>query len=1294
MIVADEDVAPGGVPATARVLFIVRQQQPFEPKVSAAIAAFQQRGGKVIQTADCLATVPGATTLAQPIKSIWQMSGFAGTIHGELWEEFAARWRGPLTDVLTQAGVAALATTDPDRGYTLTLDAGPVRYVVVIADAKGKHSNHFEPVENLPVNLAGSGWIVRDLVKQETLVTKASGDRTEVAVNLITEPTTILACYRSAPTTVQLKVRGTPVIGGKLMFTSEARDKASAALGPMPMRYEIRDAAGKLRDELFRAADEEVVVPVAGLDAVGTWKIIAQELVTGIAAVAEVTLAPNAAPAPSLAEIPEVHVVNESHLRGFLGRAGEKWVIVEPGQASLLPLAETLVAKLQAAGVKARLWQVAPEQFDTVPVRWYPRSEDVARVAQIGAAELIGYRESLKAFIDTKTRSHVPVRGGYTEIAPHFMVGGDCIVFAGGRLAESLREVSPWLNTPNVPGRGQGRLLVCFSPFTAGQQALAVLGNDSEGLRKAVERVATAATEHGRPGRNDTGSPRVPVRTAATAAAGGESVQEAHTRQFVGVSREVEARSEILPVPQPYRDYTPLVRTKHLLAARNGKAAVFIAGAKDTLVFVDETGAVTGNVDAQSTHPQLARLDAQGRVWDLSLASLGKDPAWHFDIAFDIALRCLSPDGTTASVLPAYSGETVDLPPGYLASFQLTPDGALGAFGRQGGLLFGKPGERTWRRYDDMAFVTKRYMIRNPRFPVGLALSPDANCAFFTMDTRPSFGGMGQKMTDPTGVEAVLLDTKTGRRLWSLGGKEDGGAGFAALPGFAAVAREGVLTALADYHGAVCLVDKAGRIVAKEQVETVPAGRRESRPGPPAGVGVWLSDGGELAVFAFRQKLVLGHGGKLQMIPLTEALVGGAVAADGSLAFASFESGEVRAFRADGTVAWSAKLGGASQLAAVRQNELLCATAGGELVGLDASGKETRRTAVAAAADREKHPVLPLTITATPAVTGPLNYQEADTLALAQAQLGAKQVAAWKPAGDVRGAFGREFYSLSGKIELAADATLREAFVHLVYRRPPANQRLAINTQGADGPEEFLLDLPTPEYRVVDVPVRGPNARITVSTDGPVEIAECSLWSFRWPGVNRAFVPAAGSGAADPLGGASSRIGPDAAAGATLDDLVGDSPKGGGSKQDAQLWRWNIDPDQVAGRWLKPSLNPFNVIDGRRFGNGRFPDWNAGKGTYAGAWIVIDLGKTTPVQLVATYDRANKQSLVNTRLAIFTDFDPKESESGTVLAGAVGNDQFWRLFPLRPATAAKLRTVGVHTHASGRPEGLSEVEVY
>ena len=47
----------------------------------------------------------------------------------------------------------------------------PVRYVAVMADAAGTHSNEFVRQSALPVSFAGAGWIVRDLVKQTKLET-------------------------------------------------------------------------------------------------------------------------------------------------------------------------------------------------------------------------------------------------------------------------------------------------------------------------------------------------------------------------------------------------------------------------------------------------------------------------------------------------------------------------------------------------------------------------------------------------------------------------------------------------------------------------------------------------------------------------------------------------------------------------------------------------------------------------------------------------------------------------------------------------------------------------------------------------------------------------------------------------------------------------------------------------------------------------------------------------------------------------------------------------------------------
>ena len=295
----------------------------------------------------------------------------------------------------------------------------------------------------------------------------------------------------------------------------------------------------------------------------GTWTITVQELLTGLTQVQEIAVA--AAPAvAAVSAVPDVQLVNAPQIQAFVGRPGEKCVIVEAGQENLLPQAKKLAEVLTAAGAKARVWQITPEDFDGIPVRWYPRPEDTNRLKEVDAGRLIGWRQNLKPFIDTKKRAHVPAKGGYAEIAPPFMVGQDCILFSGGRLAESLRSVTPWMATPNVPGSGQGRLLACFSPFVAGKVALVVIANDVAGMTKTADQLA--AEFAARP---------APAIVAAVPAAW--KIWPA-------------APSTARPVPQPYLVYTPIRRSQRLLATSDGKAVVLLNGQKDTLAFVEREG--------------------------------------------------------------------------------------------------------------------------------------------------------------------------------------------------------------------------------------------------------------------------------------------------------------------------------------------------------------------------------------------------------------------------------------------------------------------------------------------------------------------------------------------------------------------------------------------------------------------------------------------------------------------------------------------------------------------------------
>ena len=1272
VVVAEQDVLKAGIPATTKVLFIVRQQQPWVPETLKAIEAFQKRGGKVVMTGDCRAKVPDALVVPKAIKHIWQLSGFQGKCHAQLWEEFEANWRQPLADALAKTGVPPLAATDPDRGIVVTLDAPPVRYVVVIADVKGKHSDFFEPTEKLPVSLEGTGWVVRDLVKQITLPASEKGGRTEVAVDLITEPTTVLAAYKAAPRIINLALarvaslqrdRG---VGWRFEVSCAVlTSKGGPSLGHVPVRYLLHDAAGALRRTIFGSAeDAEVEFPIAALEKPGAWKITAQELLTGLTATLDERLEPIATPA--VAEpVGDVHIVNPQHLRSFLGRPGEKLVIAEPNQWELVRTARLLTEALAAAGVKARLWEVEPEEYDTIPVRWYPRPEDTARLKEIEAGRLIGYRQDLQPYINKKTRSHEPERGGYAEIAPPWMVGSDCIVFSGGMLAESLRAVTPWMETPNVPGRGQGRLVVCFSPFMADRQVVAVVGNDLQGIAKAAERLAAVATE------------KEPV----------EGVRVADEARLLGATG-----NQATPVPQPYRNFTPIRRFRRLLATPEGKAVAILNGKKDTIAFVDESGKVTGTVAAETKMLPQLRIDSQGRLWALEFKVTATHPGWHYPTAHDVILRCIGTDGTLAATVTAYAGPTERFPPDYQGGFPVAPDGVTAAFGRAAGILVGKLGETVWKRYDDVPHVRFRHEIRTPRFPVGATFSPDSRYLFLTMDTRPRFSGMGYPAFTPTSCEAILLEVATGKIVWRLREDKERRSPYAALTGFAAVAKDGAVTALADFDGRVYVVDKAGKVVARDEV--VIEGTKDDgrgRFGPREGVGTWIADDGSVAAFAFKNLLLIARGKTVARLACP-AVSSGCVSPDGSLVVVGTREGEVRAFGPDGAPKWTAQVGGVDPFVAATKAGILVATSDGSLLLLDANGKETWRTNVTEAADRERHEIRAEARTTNhPA---PWDYRGPGTLALAKERLDARQLAAWKPAGEGRRAFGLTLHPAGGAIELAPSREAKECFLHLVYRRPEGNKKLTVVTEGRDGREEFVLDLPTPEWREVDIPFRGPSGKATVASDGPVEVAECSVWSFRWPSANVAHVrPPKSSGTevvkedGDDLGGA-------------LTELEGDSAAPGAMK-DCTVWWFNTDPDSVAGQWLKPMVDALEAVDGKRFG--RIKPWASAQGTFApyrGSWLTVDLKTPTKLTLVATYDRVASQAEVAVNLTVFSGFDSSDSTSGVVLAGVVGSDQFWRLFPLsgEPSTSlgpGPVRVLGVHAYTSdSAPSGLSEVEAY
>ena len=56
-------------------------------------------------------------------------------------------------------------------------------------------------------------------------------------------------------------------------------------------------------------------------------------------------------------------------------------------------------------------------------------------------------------------------------------------------MAESLRIVSSQMDSPNVPGVGQARIVKLFSPFHAEKDAIVIVARDPAGYQAAANRI-------------------------------------------------------------------------------------------------------------------------------------------------------------------------------------------------------------------------------------------------------------------------------------------------------------------------------------------------------------------------------------------------------------------------------------------------------------------------------------------------------------------------------------------------------------------------------------------------------------------------------------------------------------------------------------------------------------------------------------------------------------------------------------------------------------------------------------
>ncbi|MBT3467855.1 MAG: hypothetical protein HN467_00885 [Opitutae bacterium] len=1185
-------------PAQPSLIVLVNEEHDLLPKTRARLQEAHKNGHEILAIGIKPRDVPVDHHIENNLLSIYKNtngSGFGTESHHWLWDQFIKR-KDEFSGVLKTAKLKPKASTDSGRGYVLTLDDGPIRYIVIIADRARSHPSKIVREPALPVIIDGNWPVVRDLRLQKNLPTEKKNNQTHVKVSLETEPCTLLAL---------------------LPERVEKHDQYRA-----PALIEVHDQEGNLLEKSFSTTDASLKRE-SGV-------VTLQELLTGLTTKSNISVTTTK---KIIHKVPEVHVVNPLHKVPEL-------ILLEANRSEILPIARNLALK-----INARLWQLQSDDFDEHPFRWQPRANDHARIQQIRNGKLVGYRKSLSSFLDADKR-HNPALGGYRSINPPFMIGQDCILFSGGELANSLREVSSWLDTPSSPGRGQARILTVHSPFFSGKNAVCLVANDLDGFKKAADHLAK------------------------------EKNPESGSQQTSSLASDPDASKSVgrKPVPTPFRNYSAHRHIEGIQTTSNGQTSILFSEENGTAI-VSPEGKTTVAIKPLD-HP--VRILPDGTLW--AVQTYG-DETGH------VVFRKLDSNG---NLLREFEIKDCNFSPvGSKNSPTISPDGKTAIIGRPGEILFIDLEDDSIRTFDDTSNIPHKYSAFYPRVPVSTTFSPNGKYLLVTLDSRPPISGISSSTFRPTFSTTLLLDTISPESpIWIMDEEKSRKSTFAIHPGFASVANDGTC-ALAGYDGEIFIIDPDGEILHRHKYGSNRSGNID-RQGPVDGVTVAIATNGGLAAFAFRKKLYLWNDGNFEDIDIPQGIISLIVQPDGSQVYLSTDLGNLMALDPKGNDLWKKQLQPDVHLANAPDHNLLAADGSGILHQFSADGQLIRKTNVWEDSLPLTHQIVrPMGFKREDEKT---HYNEPDTLKIAQQILDAEQVDIWEPKGLKREHHGKTFHYLEGQITFNTQ-DCEDTFLHMVYHKKKSDNSLIVEVDGKKN-NIFHLDMPTPAYRVVNIPIQGLKTKVVIRLNTSIGIAHCSLWSIQWPGTNIAYQP--------PV---STLLEPENVIKKTqslTDDLLGedllqdiqkkspqDNPvtKSTNGKQ-LRVWWPNTDPLRTQGHFLTPKLDPRLIVDRNRFN--ATPPWTNYHAPWGGSFT-IEFKRPIKASLIATYDRETRQSRVTKSIVAFNGIPRNSHDSPTPFDTIINNDQFWRLIRL---SNRNIKTLGVHAFSGHGPDGLGEIEVY
>jgi len=506
-VILDEDILDGGLAAGHKAV-IVTGVDYLDPAVVDALADFAKFGGVVIVSDDVKVDIPGATKLGMPLIGYgeavyWpamkgkttQAERDAVLAKGEIDHfnaglAYARPVAKKLAEVLAAKKIAPPFTSSVDTIAAGFQQRGEIEYTMAVNFTgktldRVKDGGAAEPVAaTATITLPDNGRPVYEAMSGKEM--KFSKDKNGVSakiefgpgdMKIFARPTRPIGGVQVAVPIVNFDLtreHESPIV---MNFAATLVDKKNNVIsGTAPLQIVVKDPAGKVRYDLFRATDAgtcNVTLPLAANDAAGKWTVTVTDLLAGTKGEANfeftpLTRARNLAGATHRAVIFEA---DRANMYKFF--RDQRNVIIAIGDSDYNRAAAERLKKSFAP------YNVACEIVVAKDVLAREMKEDELKT-RCGTV-LAGSRSQINV-----GRDNNPAVVGWDLPHPVIVLGTpeDNVMIRA--LVQQHRTLLPYRPSATFPGKGNG--MVAWSLHSLGHdvQSLFCVAYDAEGMSQAV----------------------------------------------------------------------------------------------------------------------------------------------------------------------------------------------------------------------------------------------------------------------------------------------------------------------------------------------------------------------------------------------------------------------------------------------------------------------------------------------------------------------------------------------------------------------------------------------------------------------------------------------------------------------------------------------------------------------------------------------------------------------------------------------------------------------------------------